>query len=245
MLAHRVLFVASSACRHTVRLSANALGLRGIPLTCRSHSVNGSVIVANDPKAAAEQLHDWFHSILRLTEQNLFSLMPEGPHRDAVVLDALKRNARILSQSELDSEGKLYSPLCFFLAAACRKLGISLGVGHWQAALDNVVHLQQRIESARTESATVGLEIGSPAVLFKQEFDEAINQAAVAGGVSYLNKEDRQVALGLAINWGMRLLFAYALESFRSMDRSDRRDLAWVANFVGPLLTASSRSQWN
>jgi hypothetical protein len=117
------------------------------------------------------------------------------------VLDALKRNTRILSQSELDSEGKIYSPLCFFLAAACRKLGTSLGVGHWRAALDNVVHLQQRMVSARAESATVGLEIGSPAVLFKQEFDEAINQAAVAGGVSYLNKEDRQVALGLAINW--------------------------------------------
>ena len=66
--------------------------------------------------------------------------------------------------------------------------------------------------SVRAESATVGLEIGSPALLFKQEFDEAINQASVAGGVSYLNKEDRQVALALAINWGMRLLLAYALE---------------------------------
>ena len=199
--------------------------------------------MASDRKAVAEQLHEWFLSILRLTEESLFSIVPEGPHRDAVVLDALKRNARILCQSELDSEGKLYSPLCFFLAAACRKLGTSLGVGHWRAALDNVVHLQQRIVSARAESATVGLEMGSPAALFKQEFDEAINQAAVAGGVSYLNKENRQVALGLAINWAMRLLLAYALECFRSMNRSDRRDLAWVANLVGPLITTSSSSQ--
>jgi hypothetical protein len=199
--------------------------------------------VVSDPKAVADQLHDWFLSILRHTEESLFSIVPEGPHRDAVVLDSLRRNARILSQSELDSEGKLYSPLCFFLAAACRKLGTSLGVGHWRAALDNVVHLQQRTVSARAESAKVGLEIGSPAALFKQEFDEAINQAAVAGGVSYLNKEDRQVALGLAINWGMRLLLAYALECFRSTNRSDRRDLAWVANLVGPLLTTSGSSQ--
>src|ERR1022692_3419126 len=80
------------------------------------------------------------------------------------------------------------------MAAACSKLGTSLGVGHWRAALDNVVHLQHRIVSARAESEMVGLEIGSPAVLFKQELGEAINQAALAGGVSYLNKEDRQIA---------------------------------------------------
>jgi hypothetical protein len=88
----------------------------------------------------------------------------------------------------------------------------------------------------------VGLEIGSPAVLFKQELGEAINQAALAGGVSYLNKEDRQIALGLAINWGMRLLLAYALECCRSITSSNRKDLAWIANLVGSLLTSSTSS---
>ena len=186
----------------------------------------------------AEQLQDWFLSIVRLTEESLFGIVPEGPHRDAVVLDALKRNARILSQSELDSEGKLYSPLCFFLASACRTLRIPLAVGQWRAALHTVVHLYQRTSSARTESSAVGLEIGSPAAIFKQEFDEAINQAAIAGGVSYLSKEDRLVALGLAANWGMRLLLAYALEGARPMNGSNRRDLAWIANLVEPLVTA-------
>ena len=101
------------------------------------------------------------------------------------MLDILKRNAGIiLSQGDLDSEGKLYSPLCFFLAAARHKLGTSLGAGHWRAELDDVVHLQRDWSALRAESATVGLEIGSPAVLFKQEFDEAINQAAIAGGAA-------------------------------------------------------------
>lgn len=199
----------------------------------------------SDPKSAAEQLHDWFRSVLHLTDESLFSIVPEGPHRDAVVLDVLKRNARVLSESELDSEGKLYSPLCFFLAAACRKLGASLGVGHWRAAVDNVVHLQGQIGGVRAESATVGLEIGSPALLFKQEVDEAINQAGLIGGVSYLNKESRQVALGLAINWGMRLLLAYALECRPAMTGHNRRDLAWVAQLVGPLLTTASSSPQN
>jgi hypothetical protein len=198
-------------------------------------------MMENDIKSVAEQLHEWFGSILRLTDETLFSIVPEGPHRDAVVLDVLRRNARVVSQSELDTEGKLYSPLCFFLVAACRKLEFSLGVGHWRAALDNVVHLHEHLVSAGAELATNGLEVGSPTVLFKQEFDEAIRQASFAGGVSYLNKEDRQVALGLAINWGMRLLLAYALEC--SISSSNRKDLAWIASLMAPLLAASGTSR--
>ncbi len=195
--------------------------------------------------SVAEQLHDWFRSIVRISDESLFSIVPEGPHRDAVVLDVLKRNARLLSQSEVDSEGKLYSPLCFFLAAACRKLGLSLGVGHWRAALENVVRLQGQIVSARAESAIVGLELGGPVAIFKQEFEEAINQSAIAGGASYLNQEDRQVALGLAVNWGMRLLLAYASDCSRLTHDPTRRDLAWVANLMGPLLPSSRSSQSN
>jgi len=191
-----------------------------------------------DPQPIALQLHEWFASISRLTGESLFSIAPEGPHRDAVVLDTLKRNARILSQAELDKEGKLYGPLCFFLAAACRKLRTSLGMGHWRAAMANVIDLQHRLVSISAESNAVGLDIGSPAMLFKREFDEAIHQSGVVGGASYLGKEDREVALGLATNWGMRLLIAYALECSRSTT-SNRKDLAWVGSVVKPLLAAS------
>ena len=199
-------------------------------------------MTATDPQSVAVQLHDWFESILRLTEGSLFSVAPDGPHRDAVVLDTLKRNARILSQAELDNEGTLYGALCFFLAAACQRLETSLGVGHWRAAMNNVTDLQNRLVSTRDESYAVGLDIGSPAVVFKREFDETIRQSGLADNVSYLDKEDRQVALGLAINWGMRLLIAYALECSRS-NGSDRKDLAWVASVVRPLLTSSGRSE--
>jgi hypothetical protein len=193
-------------------------------------------------EAAAERLNDWFRSIVHSTGESLFSIMPEGLHRDAIVLDVLKRNARILVEAELDSQGKLYSPMCFFLAAACRKVGTSLGVGHWRAALDNVVHLQHQLLSTRAESEMVGLEVGSPAVLFKQELGEAIRQAGLASGVSYLSKEDRQIALGLAINWGMRLLLAYALECCHTATVSDRKDLAWIADLMGSLLTSPANA---
>jgi hypothetical protein len=198
-------------------------------------------MTANDPKGVAVQLHDWFVSILHLTEGSLFSVAPEGPHRDAVVLDTLRRNARILSRAELDNDGKLYSPLCFFLAAACRKLGASLAVGHWRAAINNVIDVQHQLVSTRDESDAVGLDIGSPAVLFKREFDEAIRQSGLADIAPYLDKDDREVALGLAINWGMRLLIAYALECSRP-NGSDRKDLAWVASMVRPLVASVPRT---
>ena len=197
----------------------------------------------NDLNGVARQLHDWFGNILHLTDASVFSIAPEGPHRDAVVLDVLKRNARILLESELDTGGKLYSPLGFFMAAACRKLGTALGIGHWKAAVDNVVQLQRKVADTREKSELVGLEIGSPAALFKQDLDESINQAGLAGPVSYLDKASRQIAIGLSINWGMRFLLAYAVECSRPVTDPNRKDLAWLAKLLRPLLVASTRSQ--
>jgi len=187
-----------------------------------------------DSKAVPHELHEWFQSVRRLAETGLFSIAPEGPHRDAVILDALRRNARIVYNLKLEPAGKLYSPLCFFLAAACWQLRTNLGVGHWQAALDNVRNLQQRLASSQSEAVDVGLDIGSPATLFKAEFDEAIRQAGLIDGATFLSKEDRNVALGLAVNWGIRLLLAYAAETPARTQPSKRKDLSWLAERVGP-----------
>ena len=81
----------------------------------------------SDSQELPAKLSQWFESVLNLTENSLFSIAPEGPHCDAVVLDALLRNARIIHRAELDHDGKLYSPLCFFLAAACRRLKTRAG----------------------------------------------------------------------------------------------------------------------
>jgi hypothetical protein len=182
-----------------------------------------------DLNAVANELNDWFQSVRRLADDSLFSIAPQGPHRDAVVLDALRRNARIVYSAKVTADGKLYSPLCFFLAAACRYLRASLGVGHWRAALDNLRDLQQRLANSRPDSVTIGLDLGTPATLFKAEFDESVRQAGLVDDTSFLSKEDRQVATGLAINWGMRLLLAYALETPRPDQPSLKKDLAWLA----------------
>lgn len=185
-----------------------------------------------DSNAVAPALNGWFQSVQRLADASLFSIAPEGPHRDAVVLDALRRNARIVYKTGLNADGKLYSPLCFFLAAGCRHLRASLGVGHWRAALDNLRDLQQRLTNSRPESVTIGLDLGTPTTLFKAEFDEAVRQAGLIDDTSFLSKEDRQVAIGLAINWGIRLLLAYALEMPRPEQPSERKDLAWLAELL-------------
>jgi hypothetical protein len=189
-----------------------------------------------DLKTVSHELNEWFQSVLRLTEASLFSIAPEGQHRDAVVLDALRRNARIVYESKLESDGKLYSPLCFFLAAACRQLRTSLGVGHWRAAVDNVRNLEQRSAGSRADSVDIGLDIGTPATLFKAEFEEAIRQTGLIDGTSFLSKEDRQVALGLAINWGIRLLLAYAAETPRPAKPSERKDITWLAERISPAI---------
>ena len=143
----------------------------------------------------------------------------EGPHLDAVVLDSMVRNSRGIHDADLDLGGTLYSPLCFFLVAASRYLKVHLSPGHWQAALENL----------RSAEQTPGLELfglssSSPASRFKAELDAAIEQAGFLDRTSLLNKEDRNVAVGLAVNWAMRLLLAYAAEFPNPNPSSGRRD---------------------
>ncbi|MBL8230512.1 MAG: hypothetical protein JNL98_18620 [Bryobacterales bacterium] len=179
--------------------------------------------------AGAVELSEWFNSVQRLTEVSLFAAAPEGPLRDAIVLDVLRRNARSVSEAALDTAGMLYSPICFFLAAACRHLRASLAVGHWRAALANVRDLRSSLASAQDQSAEFGLPVGTPATILKMEFDEAVRQAGLIEGTSFLSKADREVAVGLAINWPMRLLLAYSLEIEPRPVSSHIKDLPWLA----------------
>jgi len=52
----------------------------------------------------AAELTERFDSVFDLTQESLFGIAPEGPHRDAVVVDSSIRNARIIYRAELDRE---------------------------------------------------------------------------------------------------------------------------------------------
>ncbi|MGA2040433.1 MAG: hypothetical protein ABSH42_14235 [Bryobacteraceae bacterium] len=181
----------------------------------------------------AAELTEWFDSVFDLTQRSLFGIAPEGPHRDAVVVDSMIRNARIIYRAELDREDKLYSPLCFFLTAACRHLGARLGTGHWRAALESLCQLQQL-----PGLEAFGLPLGTPAYRFKAELDAAIEQAGFIDRTSLLNKENRKVAIGLGINWAMRLLLACAADYPNPVESPGNKDFAWLATRVQASIAA-------
>ena len=52
------------------------------------------------------------------------------------------------------------------------------------------------------------MPLGTPAYRFKAELDAAMEQAGFIDRTGLLNKDDRKVAIGLGINWAMRLLIA-------------------------------------
>jgi hypothetical protein len=175
----------------------------------------------------AAELAEWFDSVFDLTQKSLFGIAPEGPHRDAVVVDSMIRNARIIYRAELEREGKLYSPLCFFLSAACRNVRAHLRTGHWRAALENLVQSQQP-----PGLEAFGLPLGTPAYRFKAELDAAIEQAGLIDRTSLLNREDRKVAIGLGINWAIRLLLACAADYPNPVESPGHKDFAWLATRV-------------
>jgi len=71
-------------------------------------------MTATDPQSVAVQLHDWFESILRLTEESLFGIAPEGPHRDAVVLDTSRGMPGSSLTPSLIARGSSMAPYVFF-----------------------------------------------------------------------------------------------------------------------------------
>jgi hypothetical protein len=187
----------------------------------------------------AHHLNEWFGCVVRVVDDAILA-GEEGAHRNAAVLNVLTRHARRIREAEVDAEGALYTPLCLVLVAACRQLGLTLGPRHWEAAVAGVVSLSRQVAASRNGSARIGLELGTPANILKEQLDEALLHAGVAGVPTFLDREGRGIALGLAIHWAMRFLCAYAMECPGLRADPVRRDLAWIATLLRPLLDSSA-----
>jgi hypothetical protein len=187
-------------------------------------------------KVIAAQLADWFTDIVRLWSSAYFDWSTSSGHRDAAILEVLSRNAKMILETPLDKHGNLYKPLTLALAAACRRHGVVPTTRHWLAALKNVLEVRSRIASA--EAQRFALPFDTPASLFKDLFCEALVHAGVTDRPTILVEENRRASLGLALNWGLRFLLAYALEirPRRSPDPGVR-DLGWVHSLVGAQTT--------
>lgn len=181
------------------------------------------------------ELDRWFKSLQGLCDLHLFSVSPSEGHRDAAILGTLTRNGRILVESKLDRAGNLYTPLCFVLAAAARRLRAEVTPRHWRAALEAVQVAGRQLGSGdAADGADLGVVFGTPAGVFKNLMDEALVNAGVTGHPTILDHENRQLALGLAVNWGLRFLIAYALEATDARRHRGARDLPWIRELVRP-----------
>jgi hypothetical protein len=180
----------------------------------------------------ANELADWFSHIVNLWSSVYFDWSTSPAHRDAAILEVLSRNARTIIEAPVDSRGHLYKPLTLVLAAACRRQDLVPTPKHWVAALQNVLALRSRIRSAEAER--FALSFGTPASLFKELFCEALVHAGVTDRPTILVEENRRASLGLALNWGLRFLLAYALEVRVVGSRDPKtRDLGWVHALIG------------
>jgi hypothetical protein len=83
-----------------------------------------------------------------------------------------------------------------------------------------------------------GLPLGTPAYRFKAELDAAIEQAGFIDRASLLNKEDRKVAVGLGINWAIRLLLACAADYPSPVESPGHKDFSWLASRVQAAIAA-------
>ncbi|MBI5515221.1 MAG: hypothetical protein HY909_15700 [Deltaproteobacteria bacterium] len=179
---------------------------------------------------AAVELRDWFNGVLSLCDRTVFAVATREPHRQAAVLSVLTRNAKAIVHGELDRGGALYTPLCFVLAAACRRLDLAPGEREWLSAIKNVHRLEGQLREVGEASAW---PVGTPASIFKQHLDEALVNAGVTDRPTILDHHNRQLALGLAANWGLRFLVAYAMETpSRPGAPTEAQDLAWVRRAV-------------
>jgi hypothetical protein len=185
------------------------------------------IVADTSVDSTAAELDAWFASLAELSAK-AFGWHRES-HGAAASLHVLRRQAERLRSSRLAEDGASYTALCLFLAAACRTLGLRLETRHWLAALRNVCE-QRRLELKNE----LGIAFGSPSERFKTLFDDAIDAAGLGVQATVLAPKNQKVALGLAVNWGMRTLLAYAAETGPRQARGprSRHDLTWLATLV-------------
>ena len=178
-------------------------------------------------ETAAAEISAWFVNVAALSAKAFG--WDRDSHGDAAALHVLRRQAARLRSSRLAEDGASYTTLCLFLAAACRALNLRLETRHWVAALRNVSEQRGLVLDNK-----LGISLGSPAERFKILLDDAIDAAGLSAQVTILGEKNQKLALGLALNWGVRTLLAYAAETRLQRARGSRarHDLAWIRSLV-------------
>ena len=156
----------------------------------------------------AASLDAWFRDALRALQSVVRPTASSDELRRAATLGIVGSCARRLVHASADDPA-LYEDVMLVLCGACLYLRVTPDARAWRAAL------QALRDAHGTEAASAGRvypTLGKPSKLFKHLLDGALVHAGVTDQATILDRANRDRALGLAVNWGLRFLLAYAAE---------------------------------
>ncbi len=169
------------------------------------------------PVRAASRLDAWFRDVRGALDITLFSVGGDPAHRRASVLTVLTRHVGLLAAAT-EQPVRALRETTMILAAATHRLAVMPGEREWHAAASNVVTLDAQLSQAAPQSPWVP---SSAAEVFRDQFAETLRHAGVAQAPTVLDAGNRNTALGLSVNWGMRYLVAVAA-SLADVEVTDR-----------------------
>ena len=157
---------------------------------------------------AARNLGEWSDELLASIEAVRVAIARDDRLRRVALEDDLVVQSRKLARDPGKGEST-FLIACRILGTACLTLGFRPLPAHWQAALEVVEALRESLAAAVPAS----IDFGTPGTLFRQHFLLALENAGYAEIPSFLDDHDRKIALGQAVNWGLRFVIAHALEA--------------------------------
>lgn len=162
-----------------------------------------------DPDCSATRLTKWFGGLRDRLDRTVFAVGSGEAHRKAAALTSVSRHVASFEAASGRPDTEIREAASV-LAGATRALGFTApDRAQWLAAVRNVASLDAQLH-ALAPSPWVGQDA---AAIFREHFVEALRQAGVARVPTILDATNRRVALGLAVNWGMRYLVAAAASS--------------------------------
>jgi hypothetical protein len=162
-----------------------------------------------DVHPAAKALDRWFDAMSRHWDQTVFAIGMSEPVRHAAARALLARHATTIVSSAPDARGTLVRPTVIALIAACRVIGVRLDAPRWAAAIANAVELDARLEETFALHPNAVPWIEGAVEVFKVQLDDGLVHGGVTDRPTILAQRNRTLAIGLAVNFGMRFLVAY------------------------------------
>lgn len=155
----------------------------------------------------ALEWNDWFRA---LRQEARSALDAREWHDVLVELTArLPKDSEPLRPEDTDLTARICAAACESLTVADPAFAVIPEEKHWKAAIGSCEHADASWSEVSRDASQFGLDFGSPEAQWRLQFEEALCVAGYRGRApSFVRPEDQRIALGLVVNWGLRLLVA-------------------------------------